>query len=254
MTKGEVLEIWAPQEATWSRWVKPVLFTFMNPEPLNEAGGATRDWEAPMDPHTAVFADLPGAEGVEAGLALASKGYRPIPLYNACPHASVDSDANRIVTPTPAAVDVGPIVASLFKGAEKLRQLNLPASAPPAFLVDANRRGPGYVPRSGTFDNRSVVSALDVPSGALLSEQGVQRVILIQAEPTPQPDLLYVLLAWQQLGIQILFQRPWVKWAPDPVVLKRPSLLVVLSHKLSSAFGARRNEFGSFGAMVGHGG
>jgi hypothetical protein len=266
MTKREALEIWAPSESTWSRWVKTVLFAFMQPELMNEGRPFTGDWDLPLDPQTAVFVDLPGAESVEAGLALASNGYRPIPLHNACPSASVDSDPGMIALLTgpktsqaSAAVDVVPIITLLCEGVKKLRHLSLLASAPPAFLVDANRRGPGYFPLGGTFDNRSVVSRLDVPSGFIMQEQGIHRVILLQSQMPQsgrkiQPDLLEILLAWQQLGIQILFQRPWAVWDPIPVELQRPPVLVRLYHKLSSMFGTRRNEFGSFGAVVGHGG
>jgi len=42
-------------------------------------------WSPPPDGNAALVLDMPGSEGVLAGVALASRGYRPVPLYNALP-------------------------------------------------------------------------------------------------------------------------------------------------------------------------
>ena len=64
-------------------------------------------------------------------------------------------------------VDVKPIMAALWHGASRLQMLALPPEAPPAFLLDANRRGVEE-PFAGCFDNRSVSFITDFPSSNFL--------------------------------------------------------------------------------------
>src|SRR5436190_11211390 len=88
MTKEELFEIWAPPNGRWSPWVKPVLFACMDGEPALAAGasvGFDTSGIPPVQNNAALVLDLPGAEGVWAGMAAASQGYRPVPLYNAVP-------------------------------------------------------------------------------------------------------------------------------------------------------------------------
>src|SRR6266403_4431278 len=88
MTKEELFEIWAPPNGRWSPWVKPVLFACMAREP-GLAARASMNFDTNGIPsvqnNTALVLDLPGAEGVRAGVALAAQGYRPVPLYSAGP-------------------------------------------------------------------------------------------------------------------------------------------------------------------------
>ena len=89
MNKHEVFDAWAPRGSAWSAWAKPVLFTATCNLMIRRCtarlassrcfvgtrrryGGGTR--------HRS-----PGSAGVWMGLALAAAGYRPVPLYNACP-------------------------------------------------------------------------------------------------------------------------------------------------------------------------
>src|SRR5258708_31140152 len=88
MNKEEIFSTWAPDESPWSRWAKPVLFAYLD-SALSQVGvrEAAQDmtWSPSPTAEVALVLDLPGAEGVLAGIALAAQGYRPVPLYNAVP-------------------------------------------------------------------------------------------------------------------------------------------------------------------------
>src|SRR5215467_1727139 len=90
MDKTEAFEIWAPPDSIWSVWANPVLFASSTvapvmPEPSAEAQVIEAAWAPAISEHVAIVADLPGSTSVEAGLALARRGYRPVPLYNCAP-------------------------------------------------------------------------------------------------------------------------------------------------------------------------
>lgn len=78
MTKDEIFAIWAPDNSPWSRWVKPVVFAHLHlatpPVAVVETTGAM-GWSPPSTGGMALVLDLPGAEGVVTGLALAGRGY-----------------------------------------------------------------------------------------------------------------------------------------------------------------------------------
>src|ERR1700760_4445998 len=109
--KDEIYQIWAPPQAHWSPWVKPVLFAFADavlyPTPTASISHNT-EW-VPAPGQTAVVVDLAGKEGVNFGLQLARLGYRPIPLYNALPWPLNASIAER----PHATVAVEPILAAI---------------------------------------------------------------------------------------------------------------------------------------------
>ena len=66
-------------------------FVFVHVRPGNATPETTRrKWDIPQSNATAVIVDAPGEDGVELGLALCDGGYRPIPVYNACPYATYD--------------------------------------------------------------------------------------------------------------------------------------------------------------------
>src|SRR5579859_3707035 len=201
MNKEEIFSTWAPDESPWSRWAKPVLFAYLDSAlshiAVTEKAGDV-GWVPVPGEKAALALDLPGAEGVVTGIALAGRGYWPVPLYNAVPLPI----SARLLNPLAsggavAAVDVLPIISALRKGAEQLAQLNLPFDAPPAFLLDANRQGwRKMIP--GEFDNRSVSFTTDFPSANFLAAQGIERVILVQkGKLEPQPDLAHTLRRWQ---------------------------------------------------------
>ncbi|MGA2742044.1 MAG: hypothetical protein ABSG65_31965 [Bryobacteraceae bacterium] len=224
-----------------------MLFSFMEGRPIHAREDSVPDWDVPLQANTAVFVDAPGSKGVAIGLCLAARGYRPIPLYNGCPSMAAAGSSEW----APTVVEVTRIMAALLDGAETLVRYGLPASAPPAFLLDANRAAarPGLVPYK-YFDNRSFVSALDVPSGSFLKDHGIDRIVVVHEKSTVQPDLLLILLEWQHAGVQIFFQAPWLPWRPQPLKLKRPPAIVSMYRRLRMRLGYRRNHLDAFGVLV----
>ena len=86
MTNKEIFRIWAPVGAKWVDWVRPVPFIAINDELKTRE---FFDFSIPdikyidkMKRDTAIIVDMPNYESVMHGLALARKGYRPIPIYN----------------------------------------------------------------------------------------------------------------------------------------------------------------------------
>jgi len=249
MTKEEIYAIWAPSDSIWSRWAKPVLFAHVD-SPLSFASVVESEldmtWAPPVGEQAALVIDLPGAEGVFAGLTLAKAGYRPVPLYNALPlpfgHSSTSQSAE--------AVDVWPIVAALRTGAEQLASRSLSTNAPPAFLLDSCRRA-GYIGPSD-FDNRSVSFTTDFPSANFLAAQGIRRIVLIQNDLNlPQEDLAHTLLRWQDGGFQIEVFRIGISEKPQLIKVPRPSWYGVMFQKALISLGLRRSVFGGFGQSAG---
>jgi hypothetical protein len=214
MNREAIYEAWVPQTGAWSLWARPVLFGQMSatsdpdpayPTPIRWAWdlfgqtGRTAgeqpglnlpiDW-APLHAQNAVLIlDLPGAEGVHMGLALAGHGYRPVPLYNGCTGPS-------------ELLDQGPILHALRDGAVFLAERALPGDAPPAFLLDSRRQSLPRPLRPGMLDNRWQVFPEDFPSAQVLEQRRVSRVIWI-GYGKPQDDLARVLRGWQEARIAL---------------------------------------------------
>jgi hypothetical protein len=240
-----IYDIWIPPNGAWSLWARPVLFAEMPRAEAEAAAGAGRpgpavdvSWAPPARENVLLVIDLPGEESVYVGLELAGLGYRPVPAYNAC------TDAREVVPQ-------GAIRRALRAGAPYLRSLNLPADAPPAFLLDANRMAPGADVRPGMFDNRWQVFPQDLPSAQTLRGRGVSRVLLVRHGPrAPADDVADVLRGWQEAGL--------MTWAKDlldaapPVSIRvaRPAWYRAVWHGFLAALGLRRAPPGGFGRLV----
>lgn len=269
MTRDEVFECWAPAGAAWSPWAKPVLYAHFPadalPDPANpptQDGAAAAaapppmdpDWIPPADGSSAVVVDLHGPAGVAAGRVLAEQGYRPVPLYNAAPGPApvpFGEDGPAAAAGAAALVEVVPILGALWRATPGLRSLELPPDAPPAFLLDAGRRGGARSANPGSFDNRSVSLPTDFPSANLLLSRGVRRAVVVQ--PTgaqPQADLRHTLLRWQRAGIEILLKSLDAPGAPAPCTVRRPSWFGVAWYRMLAVLGLRRNPMGGFGGTI----
>lgn len=258
MTKDRIYEAWRPLASPWSRWVKPVLFSFIGESGARESHPFVREWTVPIATDTAMIADVPGAEGVLLGVALCREGFRPIPVYNASPYGTsgMESESPPSIIDThplhaPVVVDLFPTMAALRSAVESLESANLPASAPPVFLLDSNRSG-DRTPEPGWFDNRSFVSPADFPSADFFKEYGVNRIVVAQSRFNFRPDLALVLLALQNGGIEIAEQTPWQVWEPRTLIVKPPSRIVQLWYRLKWTLGYRWNPAGHFGGLVPH--
>jgi hypothetical protein len=227
--------------------VKPVLFAHWTPvpqeSPLIPPDQPDVSWTPPPPPNgaTAIVLDLPGAAGVRVAIALAQQGYRPVPLYNALPRASG------------AVCDMMPIVLALGEATRTLASLNLAIDAPPAFLLDADRRvGTGVTPTPGMYDNRSVSLPTDFPSANLLLSRGIRSALLVQhTDLSPQADLSHTLVRWQQAGIEIrAVTLLGAERTPMPIIVRKPWLFRVMFQRMVATMGLRRDPLGGFGGVL----
>jgi hypothetical protein len=239
--QGEAIyECWAPPDGVWSLWARPVLFAQMpdRAERLGTPAVPVLSWSVPDDRATALVVDLPGGESVAVGLALAERGYRPVPVYNAC-------------TGEGEVIDMAPVVEGLRAGAPWLQTLPLPAEAPPAFLLDARRQGGVVVPAPGQFDNRWEVFPQDFPSADFLKSRGIGTVLLVQrGRQEPREDLTHVLLRWQEAGLGILSREVTEAGPAAGLRVARPSRYRAFWYRALAFLGLRRNALGGFGAVV----
>jgi len=249
MNKEDIFSIWAPEDSLWSRWAKPVLFAHLDrvlvcapeAEPIVDVS-----WPPDPTERVALVLDLPGAEGVALGTALAARGYRPVPLYNAIPIPSTFS-----IVPRACAVDAIPIVRALATNAERLGQCSLPADAPPAFLLDANRQGGLRKMLPSEFDNRSVSFTTDFPSANFLQANGINRALLVQKiSRIPQSDLAHTLRRWQDGGLTLERISLDFPSAPERFEVAKPSWYGMMFQRALATFGFRRSFKGGFGAWV----
>jgi hypothetical protein len=239
MSPEDCYAAWAPDDVEWARWAKPVLFTQLDAAAGNEppAVPALDAVEAlPEAGGGAVVVELPGEESVLTGLKLATRGFRPVPLYNATSG------------PRPA-VDVSLIVRWLRPGAEFLTRSTLRPDAPPAFLLDADRTR--RVAGPGDYDNRWVVLPQDFPSATLLLSRKIREVVLIQrGGAAPREDLAHVLRRWQEGGVPIMSLDLERGGPPVALDVPRPSAFRIAWYGLIALLGLRRSNVGGFGAMV----
>jgi hypothetical protein len=239
--KVETYKIWAPDDALWTQWAKPVLFARV---PAYEMIVNARireiplSWIAEKNYYSIIVVDLPGRLGVEEGLSLARLGFRPVPLYN-----GVNDPSN-----PPMVVDAMDIVTALFIGAEELRNLRIMPLARPAFLLDSKRMPDTMFKNQkipGWYDNRWCVFPQDMPSAAFLWSRGIREVIV--RSDKIRDDLAHVLLRYQDQGIGVfLCDGSDVK----AVTVHKPSRFRSLFYRFKVIFGLTRNPAGGFGGRV----
>jgi len=271
MTPDEIYEIWAPAESEWSQWVKPVLFAHL-PAYGNGASSVDRQEIAAASlPHndgqSALVLDLPGAMAVQMTGDLVRQRYRPIPLYNSCPPPKswalsaavphfMDGASSGGDPVRRTAVDVVPIIEAIVAMTPVLKAASLPASAPPAFLLDSQRRNvqAGYVRAPGAFDNRSVSLPTDFPSSNFLLSRGIRKIVLITpSQAGPEADLSHTLLRWQSTGISIAGVTTASASGlaiPQPITIRRPPYFRIAWYALMARLGLRPNLLGGFGGVL----
>lgn len=241
MTSEQAFAIWAPDGVLWSQWAKPVGF-IAPPEMIGAAGttmpaphAAIPDF---LDPQSALLVDLPGVDAVDAGLALAERGYRPVPLFNGTSGPS-------------AIVDVLPLTRALWAGAATLERQSLARDAPPAFLLDSRRNASGDRPRPGSYDNRWIVLPQDFPSASLLANRGITSVTVLQTGTTSiATDLTHVLRRWQESGLRIRVADVSTGRGAEDVTIAKPSGFKLAWYAAVALLGLRRSNVGGFGSFI----
>jgi hypothetical protein len=223
--KRSLYETWAPPAETWSGWVKPVLFAHW-PRELPKLGALPPcdvSWAPPPSERRALLVELPGIEAVAMGLALAEAGYRPVPVFSGAPPPMTPRHPVERFE-SPAVVDVDSILATIVRGAETLRDLEIPSTAPPAFLIDQDRSTLSRSLLEGLYDNRSWVYTTDFPSAARLVDEGVTGLTFFTgSRKPPERDLEHVLRVWARDGLAISDRPAWRDGPPLPLRLPSPS-------------------------------
>jgi len=198
MTKKEIFQLWAPNHIRWTEWVRPVLFVAMNDreqiKPFHNFTIPKINYMDSKKANIAIILDLPGYDSIMEGLALARKGYRPIPLYN-----GTMAQAGSMAT-----VDNLGIQSALQWATSKLQEIELDSEAPPVFLLDSNRLL--RLKMNGTvFDNSWDVYHQDMPSGEYFLKHGIDTII-VRGEKIAR-DLALILYKFQKKGITIQFTK-----------------------------------------------
>lgn len=198
MTNKECYRIWAPCGKKWSDWVRPVPFIVAQ---ANVKGYHLGELSIPMIDfidesfhQAAIIVDLPGDESVEVGIALARRGYRPVPIYN----GTIEQENAR------ATVDNQTVGAALLWGAEVLKEIEIAEDALPAFLVDKNRLHRFKVD-AGVFDNSWDVYPQDLPSADYFLKNGIHKIIVISNSMSK--DLKAIFRKFKKKNIQICLMK-----------------------------------------------
>lgn len=242
-----VFDVWVPRAALWSPWAKPVLFAHI--KYMNDYSQVTFEEiqiERPKSAGTAIVVDLPGIESIGLGLELARLGFRPVPLFNACPAPSV-----YVGDIIPEAVPTHALLAALVQVAEHLKSIDLPKDSPPAFLLDSNRLAEGKPIVPGLFDNRWVVFKTDFPSAGLLLRHEIKQVEFIHRSQ-PREDILDVLRDWSQSGI-LLHHIDLAHPGPPNPLKPKPAWLSSLSRfgrRIWAMMNLRPSPRGGYGGIV----
>jgi hypothetical protein len=242
MSAAEIWEAWAPADVLWSQWAKPVLIAQL--VDVDALAGARLEWPSldlsalPISSdRTALVVNLPGAISINYGLALAKRGFRPVPLFNGCVGRA-------------AIVPTEPLQAAMVAGAADLRAMAIDPAAPPAFLLDSHRMRSSGKPRPGEFDNRWMTFPQDFPSADLLKSRQIEVAMLLQDDETVGEDLAHVLLRWKDAGIRILLQSRSESSKARPLNILRPPSYRALWHRALAALGFKRNSAGGFGSLI----
>lgn len=198
MTNKECYQIWAPSGKKWIDWVRPVPFITAQANIKGYHMGKLSippvDFIDERFENAAIIVDLPGDEGVELGLALAKKGYRPIPIYN----GTIEQENAR------ATVDNQTVGAALLCGAEILKEIDIKDDALPVFLTDKNRLNRFKIDAS-IYDNSWDVYPQDLPSADYFLNNGIQKIVVIS--DSLSRDLKAVFRKYKKKKIEICLIR-----------------------------------------------
>ena len=259
MRPEEIYLAWAPAGSKWSPWAIPVPFAQIVCVPtdaeseLRSIEGLAAGLESETD--LAVVIDLPGEQSARLALSLAMRGFRPVPVIDGSPGPNSLSTVSAVLLAGPSivandsvAVDMRQLVRWLCIGATALPSFNLQPNARPVFLLDSMRTGSATGVGSEIFDNRWKAFPQDFPSARFLKEQGIGRVLLIQASVAqPCEDLAHVLLRWQEEGIAIHAASADDVKSRLPIQVYRPNSFRKLWYRMLALIGLKRSMAGGFG-------
>lgn len=210
MKAKEVYKIWYEKGGIWKGWIRPVPFIGIDTPKENLE---IIDYHIPkikyinkMFHDTAIIIDESGVDSIEEGIALASLGYIPIPIFNGT-NPSIHSKAttnNSIIEPL------------LIWGALKLNEMKLNKDNPPVFLLDSNRLH-RYKITSSIFDNSWDVYPQDLPTHHYFKKNNITKIIVRSNQLNK--DLKKILYQYQKNKIDILFTSGYEE--PKKVKIKK---------------------------------
>ena len=171
MQGKEIYKIWAPKNADWVNWVRPVSFWSIEKYNRNDISNWIDFKNIFLKSYlenTAIFVDLPGVKSIEFGIALSKIGYRPIPIFN-----GTDESKNSI-----GILDNAQLEGALINGAVKLKDIKINNNSNPAFLLDSYRTI-RYRKNLSVFDNSWDLYGQDIPSYNYFKSKNIKRIIVV---------------------------------------------------------------------------
>lgn len=198
MTDKEIYRIWAPLGKRWSEWVRPVPFVEIHEHSkaysftLHEV--PVPDLSEDKFKDAAIIVDLPGAESVEAGLAYARLGYRPIPLFN----GTIEQPGARTT------VDNQSVGMALVEGVKVVRELEFAEDALPVFMLDSNRLHRHRIDVT-VFDNSWDIYAHDMPSADYFIQNNIHKIVVVG--DFVGRDLRKILYGFRKKKLEIWFAK-----------------------------------------------
>lgn len=202
MTNKEIYKMWAPNDVKWTNWVRPVPFISIGKD--NQIYELTNfelpniDYIENYNENVAIIVDLPGCDSIKEGIALAKKGFRPIPAFNGT-NEQIGAQAT---------VNSHILEAGLIRGVSELEKIELSKDALPAFLIDTNRLN-RFRTSISIFDNSWDIYSQDLPTGKYLLENNINKVIV--RGDTIKRDLKNILYKYQKEKIKIFFTNGYEK-------------------------------------------
>lgn len=209
MTGEEIYKIYAPNGAKWAEWVRPVPFIAIdtyNREPIVDWVDRRVFFLKEYEQDAAIFIDLPGKESIELSIALASIGYRPIPLFN-----GTDEQINAQATNNTYWVE-----CCLINGGQKLKNIFLSNNANPAFVLDSLRTN-RYRAKDSIYDNSWDLYKQDIPTAEYFINSGIKKIIIVGN--TIQRDLKKIFYDFQLKKIEIYLTDGYA--LPKRIMLKK---------------------------------
>ena len=198
MTDKEIYRIWAPLGKRWSEWVRPVPFVEIHEHSkaysLTLHDVPVPDLSEEKFKDAAIIVDLPGAESVEAGLAYAKSGYRPIPLFN----GTIEQSGARTT------VDNQSVGMALVEGVKVVRELEFAEDALPVFMLDSNRLHRHRIDVT-VFDNSWDIYAHDMPSADYFIKNNIHKIVVVG--DFIGRDLRKILYGFQKKKLEIWFAK-----------------------------------------------
>ena len=198
MTDKEIYRIWAPLGKRWSEWVRPVPFVEIHEHSkaysLTLHDVPVPDLSEEKFKDAAIIVDLPGAESVEAGLAYAKSGYRPIPLFN----GTIEQSGARTT------VNNQLVGMALVEGVKVVRELEFAEDALPVFMLDSNRLHRHRIDVT-VFDNSWDIYAHDMPSADYFIKNNIHKIVVVG--DFIGRDLRKILYGFQKKKLEIWFAK-----------------------------------------------